>query len=485
MTAQQTHGTGADGAPGTAGAGGTGPAVDLADLAGRLEGRLVTDPDILASHSTDEAVGVPAEGAVALVRARSTADVVETLRHAHAHGVPVVPQGARTGLSGAANAVPGAILLDVRGMDAVVGIDAANHTVTVQPGVINQDLKDVLRPHGLAYPPDPGSVAISSVGGNIATNAGGLCCVKYGVTRDYVLELTVVLADGTVTRLGRRTAKGVAGLDLCGLFVGSEGTLGVIVEAVLRVVPLGPDPLTAVATFPRERDAAAAVAAYMASEPRPSLMELMDRTTIGMLNELGDFGFDGSVGAIVIMQSDSPTSVADTEAFARIAGDNGAVDVAFSDNAADNDALIAARRNVQPSFEHFARAHGGGRLLEDVCVPLSRFTDFVDGLDEIRGRTGVVISLVAHAGDGNTHPSIFYDPADPASARAAQTAFDDVMQLGLDLGGTITGEHGVGYLKRGWLARELDDGARRLHREIKAAVDPAGILNPGKMLDAL
>ena len=254
---------------------------------------------------------------------------------------------------------------------------------------------------------------------------------------------------------------------------------------MLRVVPLGPDPLTAVATFPRERDAAAAVAAYMASEPRPSLMELMDRTTIGMLNELGDFGFDGSVGAIVIMQSDSPTSVADTEAFARIAGDNGAVDVAFSDNAADNDALIAARRNVQPSFEHFARAHGGGRLLEDVCVPLSRFTDFVDGLDEIRGRTGVVISLVAHAGDGNTHPSIFYDPADPASARAAQTAFDDVMQLGLDLGGTITGEHGVGYLKRGWLARELDDGARRLHREIKAAVDPAGILNPGKMLDAL
>jgi glycolate oxidase len=455
----------------------------LASLAAQLSGSLSTDPDILATYSVDESVHEPTGQALALVRASCVDDVVATMRFAHAHGIPVVPQGARSGLSGGACAVDGGILLSVRGMDRILEIDEANMTVTVEPGIINQDLKDALRPHGLAYPPDPGSVGMCSIGGNIATDAGGMCCVKYGVTHEYVREITVVLADGTVTRLGHRTVKGVAGLDLAGLFTGSEGTLGVIVEATLKLVPLGADPLAALATFPSVRAATEAVAAYMATGATPSMLEMMDGMTIGFLAEIGDFGLDASVGAVLIMQSDSDRAAADTEAFADIARDNGAVDVAFADNPTDSALLLNARRSVQPANEFYTRSHGGGQMIDDVCVPRSRLAEFCTGVEAIRDETGVTVALVAHAGDGNVHPSVFYDTSDEASVAAGMGAFDRIMALGLSLGGTITGEHGVGVLKAQWLAEELDEGNRRLHREIKHAVDPAGILNPGKMLD--
>ncbi|MCI1257371.1 MAG: FAD-binding oxidoreductase, partial [Corynebacterium provencense] len=277
----------------------------------------------------------------------------------------------------------------------------------------------------------------------------------------------------------------VAGLDLAALFTGSEGTLGVIVEATLRLVPAGPAPLSALATFPDVRSATEAVAAYMDTGAEPSLLELMDSITVGFVNEIGDFGLDASVGAVLIMQSDSVTAAADTEAFASVARDNGALDVAFADNAEDSELLVAARRSAQPGNEHYARNHGGGQLIDDVCVPRSRLADFCSGVERIRDETGTVVALVAHAGDGNVHPSVFYDRRDPASGVAATEAFDRIMALGLELGGTITGEHGVGALKSRWLAEELDEGNRRLHREIKNAVDPTGILNPGKMLDCL
>mgnify|MGYP005984476189 CR=1 FL=1 len=456
---------------------------DLDSLAGELSGSLSTDPDILATYSVDESVHEPTGRALALVRASCREDVVATMRFAHAHRIPVVPQGARSGLSGAACAVDGCILLSVRGMDRIPEVDEANMTVTVEPGIINQDLKDALRPHGLAYPPDPGSVGMCTIGGNIATDAGGMCCVKYGVTHEYVREITVVLADGTLTRLGHRTVKGVAGLDLAGLFTGSEGTLGVIVEATLKLVPLGTDPLAALATFPSVRAATEAVAAYMSTGATPSMLEMMDGMTIGFLAEIGDFGLDASVGAVLIMQSDSDRAAADTEAFAAVARDNGAVDVAFADNPTDSALLLNARRSVQPANEFYTRSHGGGQMIDDVCVPRSRLAEFCTGVEAIRDETGVTVALVAHAGDGNVHPSVFYDTSDEASVAAGMGAFDRIMALGLSLGGTITGEHGVGVLKAQWLAEELDEGNRRLHREIKHAVDPAGILNPGKMLD--
>ena len=464
------------------------PALDpaaLDGLAARLsDGALTTDPDVIDAHSSDEALFCPREGAIALVRATSAEDVQEVMAFASAHRVPVVPQGARSGISGGANASPGAILLNVSKMNDVVAVNEAERLVTVQPGIINQDLKDHLSPFGLSYPPDPGSVALSSIGGNIATNAGGLCCVKYGVTRDYVRSLTVVLADGTITTLGPQTAKGVAGLDMRHLFIGSEGTLGIVVEATLRLVPALPEPFTAIATFPDERSGLQTVADFMAGGGVPSLFEFLDGASLRMLNDYGDFGLDDDAGSMLIMQvDDNPTDAeAAMATFTAVAERCGALDVAYSDDPSDSAALITARRMIQPAYEKFAGAHGGGQLLDDVCLPRTAVPEFCDRLTELRSSSGLEIALVAHAGDGNMHPSIFFDSSDKGETAKAEEVFAEIMRIGIDLGGTITGEHGVGFLKRAWLPNELDEGSRRIQLAVKNALDPLGILNPGKML---
>lgn len=458
---------------------------DLDGLAAELSaGALVTDRDVIESYSSDKALFCPVGTASALVRAADVDDVVAVMRFATAHRIPVVTQGARTGLSGAANATDGALLLNVAKLNAIVDIDEVNQTCRVQPGVINQDLKSALAEHGLSYPPDPGSVAISTIGGNVATNAGGMCCVKYGVTRDYVRGLTVVLADGTVTRLGRQTAKGVAGLDLAGLFVGSEGTLGVIVEITLGLRPLLTPPVTGVGIFPDLESAGHTVSEFMASGAAPSMLELMDGGTVGMINAYGDFGLPDGAGALLLVQSDAPgqAGVTELQSFEAIARAQGADEVFFSDDPADSEMLVAARRAVSPAMEKYVSGLGGGELIDDVCVPRSRLGEFFARLDEIAARHSVEVSTAGHAGDGNMHPSVLFDAQDEASVAEAKETFAEIMQLGLDLGGTITGEHGVGYLKKDWLVRELDAGARALQTSIKAAVDPLGILNPGKML---
>ena len=467
MSAETTVGTGLDGL--------------AADLSA---GALVTDRDVIESYSADKALFCPAGEAPALVRAASVDDVVAVMRFATAHRIPVVTQGARTGLSGAANATDGAILLNVAKLNAIVDINEVDQTCRVQPGVINQDLKHALAEHGLSYPPDPGSVAISTIGGNVATNAGGMCCVKYGVTRDYVRGMTVVLADGTVAKLGRQTAKGVAGLDLAGLFVGSEGTLGVIVEITLGLKPLLAPPVTGVGIFPDMESAGRTVTEFMASGAAPSMLELMDGATIGMINAYGDFGLPDGAGALLIVQSDAPgqAGVAELEAFESVAKGQGADEVFFSEDPADSEMLVAARRAVSPAMEKYVSGIGGGELIDDVCVPRSRLGEFFARLGEIAAAHTVEVSTAGHAGDGNMHPSVLFDAQDPASVAEAKETFAEIMQLGLDLGGTITGEHGVGYLKKDWLVRELDAGAKALQSSIKAAVDPLGILNPGKML---
>lgn len=467
MSAETTVGTGLDGL--------------AADLSA---GALVTDRDVIESYSADKALFCPAGEAPALVRAASVDDVVAVMRFATAHRIPVVTQGARTGLSGAANATDGAILLNVAKLNAIVDINEVDQTCRVQPGVINQDLKHALAEHGLSYPPDPGSVAISTIGGNVATNAGGMCCVKYGVTRDYVRGMTVVLADGTVAKLGRQTAKGVAGLDLAGLFVGSEGTLGVIVEITLGLKPLLAPPVTGVGIFPDMESAGRTVTEFMASGAAPSMLELMDGATVGMINAYGDFGLPDGAGALLIVQSDAPgqAGVAELEAFESVAKGQGADEVFFSEDPADSEMLVAARRAVSPAMEKYVSGIGGGELIDDVCVPRSRLGEFFARLGEIAAAHTVEVSTAGHAGDGNMHPSVLFDAQDPASVAEAKETFAEIMQLGLDLGGTITGEHGVGYLKKDWLVRELDAGAQVLQSSIKAAVDPLGILNPGKML---
>lgn len=457
----------------------TGPPAIGAALRAVLPAEVVlTDPDLLAGHRYDRAMFCPAGMPAAVVRARGTADVQAALRVASSLAVPVVPQGARSGLSGAANAVDGCIVLSTVSMDRVLEVDVANRLVVTQPGVLNADLSRAVGEHGLFYPPDPSSWEFCSIGGNLATNSGGLCCVKYGVTADYVLGLEVVLASGEVLRTGRRTVKGVAGYDLNRLFVGSEGTLGVITEATLALRPATHRPHTMAALFDSTEAAGAAVSAIVAAGHVPSLLELMDAASVRAAAAYLRSDLPLDCAAMLLAQSDSGPQVGPAEiaAMAALAGAAGATDVIEADDPAEADLLMAARRCVLLAFEAM-----GTTMIDDVCVPRTRLAELMTGVERIAADCGLVIGLLGHAGDGNMHPTVVFDAADPDQVRRAQVSFGAVMQLGLDLGGTITGEHGVGVLKREWLATEIGPVALELHRSLKRAVDPAGLLNPGKV----
>ncbi len=453
----------------------------VADLrAGLPDGIVVTDPDRLASFRNDRAMFCPAGLPAAVVLARETGHVVHAVRTAGRHGLPVVPQGALTGLSGAANAIDGCIVVSTARMDWLVEIDVANRLVVTQPGVLNADLSRAVAGHGLYYPPDPSSWEICSIGGNLSTNSGGLCCVKYGVTTDYVLGLEVVLASGEVLRTGRRTVKGVAGYDLTRLFVGSEGTLGVITEATLMLRPAARRPQTAAALFGSAREAADTVSAVVAAGIVPSLLEVMDRTSIRAANSYLRSDLSDECAAMLIWQSDSGGEAgrAEVSAISAIARAHRATEVVEADDPAEADLLLAARRSVLMALDTL-----GTTLIDDVCVPRDRLGDLIAGVEEIAARHGLVIGVVGHAGDGNMHPTVVFDAADQGATERARTSFGEVMALGLALGGTITGEHGVGMLKRDWLAREVGPVSLAVHRAVKAALDPAGLLNPGKIFD--
>ena len=448
--------------------------------------RVVTDPDLLAGHRRDEADLCAAGTPLALVRPQTTDEVAAAVRVAAAHGVPVVPQGARTGLTGAANAIDGALVVSLTGLDRIIDIDPVERIAVVQPGVVNAELSRAAGKEGLAYPPDPGSWESSTIGGNLATNAGGMCFVKYGVSGDYVLGMEVVLADGEVLRCGRRTVKGVAGYDLTSLFVGSEGTLGIITELTLRLRPAPQSALTLVAVYPTLAAAGSAVAAVTAEGHAPSMLELLDRTHLRAIEAYRPMGLDTEAAAMLLVAADTgDRSAADLALMARCCRQAGPTEMYTADDAVEAEALTAARRLAHPAMEHLAAqafpSGRGGLIVDDVAVPRSRVVDLVSGVEEISARHGVLVGVVGHAGDGNLHPVIVVDRSDQSSVDAGRVVFDEIMRLGLALGGTCTGEHGVGLLKRDWLARELGPVGMRVHRALKAALDPAGILNPGKV----
>ena len=441
---------------------------------------LVTDPDLLESYRYDRAQFCPAGVPAAVVLARETAHVQHALRTATSLRVPVVPQGARSGLSGAANAIDGCVVVSTEKMRRILQLDVGNRFVVTQPGIYNAELSRAVAEHGLFYPPDPSSWEFCSIGGNLSTNSGGLCCVKYGVTTDYVLGLEVVLASGEVLRTGRRTVKGVAGYDLTRLFVGSEGTLGIITEATLSLRPAAGRPRTAAALFASAREAGATVAAVVESGLVPSLLEIMDRTSLRASSAHLRADLPGDCGAMLVWQSDSPgeTAVEEVERIGRVASACGATQVIEAEDPAEAELLLAARRTVLTALEAL-----GTTLIDDVAVPRTRLADLIEGVQAIAERRDLVIGVVGHAGDGNMHPTVVFDPADPVATEHARSAFGEIMDLGLELGGTITGEHGVGVLKRRWLEREAGAVSMAVHRAVKAALDPLGILNPGKVFD--
>ncbi|TNM40395.1 FAD-binding protein [Nocardioides albidus] len=441
------------------------------------EGVVVTGAAEIEKYREDFARDGSAGMPVAVVRAEDAGQVQEAVRWAAAHGVPVVPRGAGTGLSGGSSAVDGGITISLDRMRSIE-IDPACQVAVVEPGALNADVKRAAAEHGLWYPPDPSSYEICSIGGNLATNAGGLCCVKYGVTTDYVLGMDVVLADGTLVRLGGKQIKDVAGLSLLKLFVGSEGTLGIITRAILRLIPAQRAGATLVASFPTMTAASRAVVAIR-TRVRPSMLELMDNTTINAVEDWRSHGLDRSSGALLIAQSDATGAScgAEIELVRACCAAEGAADVFTTTDAEEADLFVSARRNAFLALEE-----RGSVLFEDVGVPVPLLPDLVDGIAGIAGRCGVEIALVAHAGDGNTHPIVVYDAADPAAVEGARRAFDDVMQLAIALGGTITGEHGVGRAKKAALPDQLGADVMALNRRIKDALDPAGILNPGAVL---
>ncbi|GAB2755062.1 FAD-linked oxidase C-terminal domain-containing protein [Terrabacter koreensis] len=449
------------------------PALD--DLAATLApGALLTEPDSTAAYRFDYTADAGAGTPLAVVRATSAADVQATVRWAGAHGIPVVPRGAGSGLSGGANAVDGCIVLSLERMRAVE-IDPTTRTAVVEPGALNAEVKRAAAQHGLWYPPDPSSFEICSIGGNVATNAGGLCCVKYGVTTDYVLGLDVVLADGTLVRLGGQRVKDSAGLSLVKLFVGSEGTLGVVTRATLRLVPAQAPPATLVATFD-DVEAAARVVVAIGASLRASMMELMDQASINAVEDHRSMGLDRSAGAMLLAQSDAPGAARGEEIaeMERICSAGGARECFTTTDADEGEMFVAARRSAIVAIER-----RGAIMLEDVGVPVPRLPELLTGIAAIARRREVEIPVVAHAGDGNTHPIVVHPPGDPDAKDRAALAFSEVMSLAISLGGTITGEHGVGRLKRAALPEQLGPDVMALTHRIKNALDPQGILNPG------
>ncbi|MDH6702165.1 glycolate oxidase [Streptomyces sp. MAA16] len=438
---------------------------------------VLTDPDVTASYATDMASFCPAGAPAVVVLPRTVEQVQHVLRVASELRVPVVPQGARTGLSGAANATDGCVVLSLVRMDRILEIDPVDRIAVVEPGVVNATLSRAVAAHGLTYPPDPSSWETCTIGGNIGTASGGLCCVKYGVTAEYVLGLDVVLADGRLMSTGRRTAKGVAGYDLTRLFVGSEGSLGVVVRAVLALKPQPPRQLVLAAEFPSAKAACDAVCRIMAGGHVPSLLELMDRTTVKAVNDLTHMGLPETTEALLLAAFDTPDPAADLAAVGALCEAAGATEVVPADDQAESELLLQARRSALPALE----AVKGTTMIDDVCVPRSRLGDLLDGIERIAEKHRLTIGVCAHAGDGNTHPTVCFDAADPDETRRARASFDEIMALGLQLGGTITGEHGVGVLKKEWLAREIGPVGLELQRQIKQVFDPLGILNPGKV----
>jgi glycolate oxidase len=440
---------------------------------------LLTARDETAAFRFDETEYTYPGWPLAVAFPTTTADVATIVGLAAAHRVPIVPRGAGSGLSGGATAVEGALTLVTTKMDRILEIDTANLAAIVQPGVINADLGRAAAEHGLFYAPDPASFEICTIGGNLAENSGGLRCVKYGVTRDAVLGLEVVLADGSVIRTGGRTVKDVAGYDLTHLFVGSEGTLGIITEATLRLRPQPAEKLTLLAFFATVAAAGDAVARITEAGIVPVTLELMDGFTIRAVDDAAHLGLDREAGAMLMIESDSGGAVAEDELdrAGRACEGAGATSVVRAKDATEADWLREARRAAHSSLER-----AGVARMDDVGVPRSRVPEMLEAIERISADHDLPVGVFGHAGDGNLHPTFVVGRDDPTAEARINAARAAIYEAAIALGGTITGEHGTGIAKRDYLEAQLGARAVEVMRSVKTALDPQGILNPGKVL---
>ena len=439
-----------------------------------LGDRVDTDPAALDVARADKSGHRSSAPPIAVVHAESVDDVQAVMRIATQTRTPVVTRGAGTGLAGAANAGAGEIALSMLRMRDILEINPEDQLAVVQPGILNAELNDVLATHGLWWAPDPASREIASVGGNIGAGAGGLLCAKYGVTREAVLGVDLVLADGRLMKLGHRSVKGVTGLDLTALVVGSEGRLGVVVAATLKLRRLVPGEVVTVASwFGSAADAARAASAVTAAGIQPSIMELVDARSLVASHDLLDLPAPPPGAAHLLVQTDGPGARVEAEAVVAVLKAVGGV-VEIADDPVEAANLLRVRRSMHPAMERL-----GTTLIEDVSVPRSAMPAMFEEIARIELEHGVIIPTVAHAGDGNLHPNFIFEGE--VVPEHIWTAADALFLAALRLGGTLTGEHGIGLLKRRWLADELGDDQVQLQRDIAAVFDPLNILNPGKV----
>jgi glycolate oxidase len=439
--------------------------------------RLLTSPVDRENHRLDETPNGTPGLPLAVALPTSTDEVAELVRLCAAWRIPIVPRGAGTGLSGGATGIEGALTIAFTGMDRIVEIDPHDLIARVQPGVVNADLQAAVAAQGLFYPPDPASYATSTIGGNIATNAGGLCCVKYGATRASVLSLEVVLADGTIIRTGGRLIKDVAGYSLTHLFIGSEGTLGLITEATLRLRPQAPPRTTLLAFFPTLDGAGRAVSGMIAAGLDPAVLELLDRMTIEAIEARHGLGLDRTAAAMLLVESDLPAEAAAAQlGRARaVCEAEGATLCLQAADTAESDLLRQARRLALRAVQEL-----GALRMEDVGVPRDRVPDLLRAIEKTAVAHGVAVATYGHAGDGNLHPHFIFERDDPTIDERYEAIRRDLYLAAVGLGGTVTAEHGIGSTRVDFLEAQVGAGALGVMQRIRSALDPAGLFNPGR-----
>lgn len=450
----------------------------LTELLGKEN--VLTNPEDLIPYSFD-GTATFRKLPRAVVFPRTTSQVSACVKIASESGTAIVTRGSGTGLSGGTVPSEGAIILCLVHMTEIIALDPANLTLRTQPGAITADIDSAAASHGLFYPPDPGSMKISTIGGNIAENSGGLRGLKYGVTRDYVMALTVVLPDGTVATFGSACVKDVAGYSMKDLFIGSEGTLGIITEVLLKLLPRPAAHRTMLATFATMEAAAETVSAIIAARIIPCTLEFLDQMTIRCVEEYTKMGLPTDCAALLLMETDGhPAAVADeADRMAAIARENGAIDLTTAADEAEALSLASARRSA---FAALARVRPT-TILEDVTVPRSHLAEMVTFIAKTASDLKLAVGTFGHMGDGNLHPTFLTDERDKEEMKRVHQALDLIVGKTLSLGGTITGEHGVGLAKKPWLRQQLGDSSLELMRSFKRTLDPHNLLNPGKIFD--
>ncbi|MCH6256161.1 FAD-binding protein [Puniceicoccaceae bacterium K14] len=442
--------------------------------------QIVSDKIDVLPYSFDGTSGLK-EYPLAVVFPESTKDVQSIVKLCASEKIPIVSRGSGTGLSGGSVPIRGSIVLCLVRMNCIEEIDTNNLTLLAQAGAITLSIEEAAADEGLFYPPDPGSMKISTIGGNIANNSGGLRGLKYGVTRNYVMGLEVVMPDGELAWLGNKCVKDVAGYSLKDLFIGSEGTLGIITRALLRLLPMPPSRRTLLATYDKIEAASDTVSAIIAAKIIPCTLEFLDQTTIQCVEEFANIGLPTEAKALLLMETDGHESVVQEEAAAmeRIARENGAIEVNIAKDDLEAAKLASARRSA---FSALARIKPT-TILEDATVPRSELSKMVRFVEDVAQKYQLKIANFGHMGDGNLHPTILTDDQNQEEMKKVHYAMDEIFEYALSLGGTITGEHGVGLAKKKHLGHQFHDASFPMLKAIKRSLDPGNILNPGKIFD--